>query len=56
MFRVEADSLAGCFDFDPRRTADLKKLDALIRNAAPNLKRYFFTRAHRPDSPECALR
>ena len=41
MFRVEADSVAGYLGFDPARQADLKKLDALIRKAAPGLKRYF---------------
>lgn len=41
MFRVDADSLKAYFDFDPERKPDLKKLDALIRKAAPCLKRYF---------------
>ena len=41
MFRVTADSLRAYLDFDPRRKADLRKLDALIRKAAPHLKRHF---------------
>ncbi len=41
MFRVEADTLAEYFAFDPVREADLKRFDALIRQAAPSLKRYF---------------
>ncbi|HLW92130.1 MAG TPA: hypothetical protein VKS78_12645 [Roseiarcus sp.] len=41
MFRVTADSLEGYFGFDPARTDDLKKLDALIRRSAPRLKRHF---------------
>lgn len=41
MFAVVANSLDDYFSFDPRRAADLEKLDALIRAAAPRLKRYF---------------
>ena len=41
MFRVDVDSLQAYFDFDPDRKADLLQLDALIRTAAPRLKRYF---------------
>ena len=41
MFRVHAESLQDYFSFDPRRKSDLEKLDALIKRAAPNLKRYF---------------
>jgi hypothetical protein len=41
LFRVEADTLAEYFAFDPARKADLMKFDALIRKAAPSLKRYF---------------
>lgn len=41
MFTVVANSLDDYFTFDPRRTDDLKKLDALIRAAAPKLGRYF---------------
>jgi len=37
MFKVDANSLADCFSFDPERTAELKKLDELIRKAAPRL-------------------
>jgi hypothetical protein len=41
VFRVDADSLAEYFTFDPRRKIDLQKLDKLIRASAPGLKRYF---------------
>jgi hypothetical protein len=41
MFRVTADSLAAYLDFDPTRKPDLVRLHALIREAAPALKRYF---------------
>jgi hypothetical protein len=41
MFRVTADSLAAYLDFDPARKPDLEKLDAVMRKAAPSLKRYF---------------
>src|SRR5579859_4681208 len=41
MFRVSADSLEAYLAFDPDRTADLEKLHALMRKAAPSLKRYF---------------
>ena len=41
MFRVDVDSLEAYLDFDPRRKPDLLKLDALIRKAAPALKRHF---------------
>lgn len=41
MFKVTADSLATYLDFDPDRKADLKRLDAAIREAAPGLKRHF---------------
>ncbi|WP_332054951.1 hypothetical protein [Reyranella sp.] len=41
MFAVTADSLQAYLDFDPRRKADLEKLDALIRKAAPGLRRHF---------------
>ena len=41
MFRVTAESLQAYLAFDPARTAALKQLDALIRKAAPGLKRYF---------------
>lgn len=43
MFRVDADSLQAYLDFDPQRTADLRKLDALVRKAAPGLKHHFHT-------------
>ena len=41
MFQVTADNLQAYLDFDPRRKADLQKLDTLIRKAAPDLKRHF---------------
>jgi hypothetical protein len=33
--------LQSYFDFDPKRTIDLQKLDKLVRESAPGLKRYF---------------
>ena len=41
MFRVDVHSLAQYFNFDPRRKVDLQKLDKLIKDSAPGLKRYF---------------
>jgi hypothetical protein len=41
MFRVTADSLQAYLAFDPHRTSDLEKLHALMRKAAPGLKRHF---------------
>jgi hypothetical protein len=41
MFRVDVDTLEAYFAFDPKREADLRRLDALIRKAAPSLKRHF---------------
>jgi len=41
MFQVNVDSLQAYLDFDPRRKADLQKLDGLMRKAAPDLKRHF---------------
>ncbi|KWV53196.1 hypothetical protein AS156_08460 [Bradyrhizobium macuxiense] len=41
MFRVTADSLEAYLAFDPDRTADLEKLHAVLRKAAPSLKRHF---------------
>ncbi len=41
MFRVDVDSLRSYFDFDPARKSDLQKLDKLVRESAPRLKRYF---------------
>jgi len=43
MFQVQADSLESYLSFDPQRREDLDKLDALIRKAAPGLRRYFHT-------------
>src|SRR5579871_2404228 len=41
MFRVDADSLEDYLAFDPARTSDLDALQALMRKAAPALKRHF---------------
>lgn len=41
MFRVNADTLQTYLDFDPIRKIDLQKLDKLLREFAPGLKRYF---------------
>jgi hypothetical protein len=41
MFRVDAENLQSYFDFDPKRRADLQKLDKFIGESAPGLKRYF---------------
>jgi hypothetical protein len=41
MFRVDVDNLQSYFDFDPKRRTDLQKLDKLVRESAPGLKRYF---------------
>ena len=41
MFRVAADSLEAYLAFDPARTADLEAVHALMRKAAPALKRHF---------------
>jgi hypothetical protein len=41
MFRVTADSLDTYLAFDPDRSADLNDLHALMRKAAPALKRHF---------------
>jgi hypothetical protein len=41
VFRVDVDSLQSYFDFDPNRRIDLRKLDKLVRESAPALKRHF---------------
>jgi hypothetical protein len=41
MFRVDVDNLKSYFDFDPKRTIDLQKLNKLARESAPGLRRYF---------------
>jgi hypothetical protein len=41
MFRVDVDTLEAYFAFDLKREADLRRLDALISEAAPSLKRHF---------------
>jgi len=41
VFRVDVDSLDAYLDFDPKRKAELLKLDGVIRKAAPALKRHF---------------
>jgi len=53
MFRVAADSLEAYLAFDPGRTADLEQLHAVMRKAAPSLKRHFHA-ARRPVRPACA--
>jgi hypothetical protein len=40
MFRVDVETLEAYFAFDPKREADLHRLDGLIRKSAPSLKRY----------------
>ena len=41
MFRVDVDNLQSYFDFDPKRKIELQKLDKLLRESAPGLRRYF---------------
>jgi hypothetical protein len=41
MYQVTADSLGAYLNFDAERKSDLVRLHAVIRTAAPNLKRYF---------------
>ena len=41
MFRVDVDNLQSYFEFDPKRRIDLQKLDKLLKESAPGLKRYF---------------
>ena len=41
MFKVSARSLEEYFAFDPQRTRDLRSVDAIIRQSAPSLKRWF---------------
>ena len=41
MFRVTAESLQAYLDCDPDRKSDLVKFHQLMREAAPDLKRYF---------------
>jgi hypothetical protein len=41
MFHVQSNDLESYLNFDPERRDDLKKLSALIREAAPDLRRYF---------------
>lgn len=41
MFQVHAHDLESYLNFDPGRRDDLEKLSALVREAAPNLRRYF---------------
>jgi hypothetical protein len=40
MFRVAADNLEAYLGFDPDRRDDLEELHALMRKAAPSLRRY----------------
>lgn len=41
MFKIPADNLVDYLNFDPARKAELMKLHVAIREAAPDLKRYF---------------
>ena len=41
MFRVNAGTLNAYLNFDPIRKIDLQKLDKLLKQSAPGLKRYF---------------
>jgi len=41
MFKVPVDTLEAYFNFDPARKDDLESLDALIRERAVGLTRYF---------------
>jgi hypothetical protein len=41
VFRVDVDNLQSYFDFDPKRKIELQKLDKLLRESAPGLRRYF---------------
>lgn len=43
MFHVEASSLAEYFAYDPEREHDLRAVDGVVRVAAPELERHFFT-------------
>jgi hypothetical protein len=42
MYKVQAESLAEYFAFDPARKDDLKAFDAAVRLNAPDLKRWFY--------------
>lgn len=55
MFKVDAENLRAYFAFDPARKAELLKLDAAIRRAAPNLTRHFHrgTPAGQPGMKPC---
>jgi hypothetical protein len=50
MFRVDVDDLQAYFDFDPKRRTDLQKLDKLVKESAPGLKRYFHRGTPRGES------
>jgi hypothetical protein len=45
MHKVQATTLDEYFNADPARKSDLEALDALIREAAPRLKRWFYAGA-----------
>jgi hypothetical protein len=45
MFKVEANTLDEYFEADQARNGDLRGFDALIREAAPSLERWFYTGA-----------
>jgi hypothetical protein len=38
---MDVDNLQSYFGFDPKRSIDLQKLDKLVRQSAPGLKRHF---------------
>src|SRR5579862_2079601 len=41
MFRGDANSLEEYIEFDQTRKAELEKIDSLIQESAPSLRRYF---------------
>jgi hypothetical protein len=41
VFKVNVESVEQYFNFDPQRTGELKRLDKLILDSAPSLKRFF---------------
>ena len=45
MHKVQANTLDEYFNVDPARKSDLEAMDALIRETAPELKRWFYAGA-----------
>lgn len=41
MFKVDVDSIEAYFAFDPARQSELERMDRMIRDTAPRLRRYF---------------